>query len=84
MLLGESNGPRGMDNSDDTMATVAQYQRIFQMLLGESNGPRGMDNSDDTMATVAQFVEQLHANMCSPQERESITISLLGLARSRK
>ncbi|XXG60675.1 hypothetical protein AAC387_Pa04g2519 [Persea americana] len=50
----------------------------------ESNGPGGMDNSDETMATVAQFVEQLHANMSLPQERESIMASLLGLARSRK
>lgn len=50
----------------------------------ESNGAAGLDDPDSTMATVAQFVEQLHANVSSPQERDSITANLLDLARSRK
>lgn len=36
------------------------------------------------MATVAHFLEQLHAKMSSPHEKELITARLLGMARSRK
>ncbi|XP_077214224.1 CELLULOSE SYNTHASE INTERACTIVE 3 [Tasmannia lanceolata] len=50
----------------------------------ESNGAPEMDDPDCTMATVAHFVEQLHANMSSPHEKELITARLLGIARARK
>jgi HEAT repeat protein len=43
-----------------------------------------MDDPEDTMATVAHFVEQLHANMSSQNEKELITARLLGIARARK
>ncbi|XP_058097491.1 protein CELLULOSE SYNTHASE INTERACTIVE 3 isoform X2 [Magnolia sinica] len=43
-----------------------------------------MDDPDSTMATIAHFIEQLHANISSPNEREPVTAHLLGLARSRK
>ena len=43
-----------------------------------------MDDPDKTMDTVAHFVEQLHANMSSPHEKELITARLLGIARARK
>jgi TolB-like protein len=43
-----------------------------------------MDDPEDTMATVARFVEQLHANMSSQNEKELITARLLGIARARK
>ncbi|KAJ0025910.1 hypothetical protein Pint_08140 [Pistacia integerrima] len=49
-----------------------------------SNGTEGMDDPDSTMSMVAQFIEQLHANMSSPQEKELITARVLGIARSRK
>uniref|UniRef100_A0A5B6ZP72 C2 domain-containing protein n=1 Tax=Davidia involucrata TaxID=16924 RepID=A0A5B6ZP72_DAVIN len=50
----------------------------------ESNGTREMDDPESTMATVAHFVEQLHANMSSPHEKELVTARLLGIARVRK
>lgn len=43
-----------------------------------------MDDPENTMARVAHFVEQLHANMSSPQEKELITARLLGITRARK
>ncbi|OVA07391.1 C2 calcium-dependent membrane targeting [Macleaya cordata] len=43
-----------------------------------------MDDPESTMARVAHFVEQLHANMSSPHEKELITARLLGIARARK
>ncbi|KAG1369926.1 protein CELLULOSE SYNTHASE INTERACTIVE 3 [Cocos nucifera] len=52
--------------------------------LRESNGGEAMDDSDCTMDTVARFLEQLHANMSSPSEKELITARLLAIARSRK
>jgi len=42
------------------------------------------DDEESTMATVAQLIEQLHANMSSPHEKELITARLLGIARKRK
>lgn len=50
----------------------------------ESNGISGMDDPENTMSRVAHFVEQLHANMSSPHEKELITARLLGIARARK
>ncbi|KAH7835670.1 hypothetical protein Vadar_028582 [Vaccinium darrowii] len=50
----------------------------------DSNGTAGMDDPEKTMATVAHFLEQLHAKMSSPHEKELITARLLGMARSRK
>ncbi|CBI18996.3 unnamed protein product, partial [Vitis vinifera] len=50
----------------------------------ESNGISGMDDPESTMSRVAHFVEQLHANMSSPHEKELITARLLGIARARK
>ncbi|XP_057973272.1 protein CELLULOSE SYNTHASE INTERACTIVE 3 [Malania oleifera] len=50
----------------------------------ESNGATGMDDPETTMATVANFIEQLHANMSSPHEKELITTRLLGIVRARK
>ncbi|XP_054798801.1 protein CELLULOSE SYNTHASE INTERACTIVE 3 [Prosopis cineraria] len=43
-----------------------------------------MDDPESTMTTVANFVEQLHANLSSPLEKEFITARLLGIARARK
>ena len=43
-----------------------------------------MDEPDDTVATVARFIEQLHAHMSSPSEKELITARVLGIARARK
>ena len=43
-----------------------------------------MDDPENTMSRVAHFVEQLHANMSSPHEKELITARLLGIARARK
>ncbi|KAL7246230.1 hypothetical protein ACSBR2_001372 [Camellia fascicularis] len=50
----------------------------------DSNGPTEMCDSEETMATVARFIEQLHANMSSPHEKELVTFRLLGIARARK
>lgn len=44
----------------------------------------GMDDPESTMATVANFLEQLHANMSSPLEKELITARLLSVAKRRK
>ncbi|KAG4954346.1 hypothetical protein JHK87_039940 [Glycine soja] len=52
--------------------------------IGEFNEATGMDDPESTMATVANFVEQLHANLSSPVEKEIITAHLLGMARRRK
>lgn len=43
-----------------------------------------MDDAESTMGSVANFLEQLHANMSSPLEKELITAQLLGVARRRK
>ncbi|XP_062098801.1 protein CELLULOSE SYNTHASE INTERACTIVE 3 [Humulus lupulus] len=43
-----------------------------------------MDDAEAIMATVAQFVEQLHASVSSPHEKELITAKLLDIARTRK
>ncbi|XP_024020740.1 protein CELLULOSE SYNTHASE INTERACTIVE 3 [Morus notabilis] len=51
---------------------------------GDSNGTGEMDDAESTMTTVAQFVEQLHANISSPSEKELITARLLGIATARK
>ncbi|KAK2995679.1 hypothetical protein RJ640_006139 [Escallonia rubra] len=50
----------------------------------ESNGSSAMDDPESTMSRVAHFVEQLHANMSSPHEKELITARLLAIARARK
>ncbi|WJX10223.1 Protein CELLULOSE SYNTHASE INTERACTIVE 3 [Trifolium repens] len=50
----------------------------------EYNEETGMDDPEFTMATVANFLEQLHANMSSPHEKELITGRLLGVSRRRK
>ncbi|KAG4969417.1 hypothetical protein JHK85_035838 [Glycine max] len=50
----------------------------------EFNEATGMDDPESTMAKVANFVEQLHANLSSPVEKETITARLLGIARRRK
>ncbi|PON94615.1 Coatomer beta subunit [Trema orientale] len=50
----------------------------------ELEGTTEMDDAESIMATVAQFVEQLHASMSSPHEKELITARLLGIARARK
>ncbi|XVE95518.1 hypothetical protein REPUB_Repub02eG0104300 [Reevesia pubescens] len=50
----------------------------------ESYGTIGVGDPDDTVATVARFIEQLHANMSSPSEKELITARVLAIARARK
>ncbi|XP_012450505.1 protein CELLULOSE SYNTHASE INTERACTIVE 3 [Gossypium raimondii] len=50
----------------------------------ESYGITAADDLDDTVGTVARFIEQLHANMSSPSEKELITAQMLGIARARK
>ncbi|KAK7385160.1 hypothetical protein VNO78_30872 [Psophocarpus tetragonolobus] len=62
-----------------------QRQSIYSTSQpGEFNEATGMDDPESTMATVANFVEQLHANLSSPVEKEIITARLLGIARRRK
>lgn len=43
-----------------------------------------MVDPENTMATIARSVEQLHANLSSPHEKDLITARLLGLAREKK
>lgn len=43
-----------------------------------------MEDEESTMATVAHFIEQLHASMSSPSEKELITARLLGIAKTKK
>ncbi|KAM7459770.1 hypothetical protein LguiA_036247 [Lonicera macranthoides] len=54
------------------------------MALLESNGTTEMDDPESTMSRVALLVEQLHANVSSPHEKELITTRLLGITRARK
>ncbi|KAK7320986.1 hypothetical protein VNO77_31004 [Canavalia gladiata] len=62
-----------------------QRQSIYSATQpGEFNEATGMDDPESTMATVANFVEQLHANLSSPHEKELITARLLGIAKRRK
>ncbi|KAG4958411.1 hypothetical protein AAZX31_13G017200 [Glycine max] len=62
-----------------------QRQSIYSASQpGEFNEATGMDDPESTMAKVANFVEQLHANLSSPVEKETITARLLGIARRRK
>ncbi|KAI9113082.1 hypothetical protein K1719_015607 [Acacia pycnantha] len=50
----------------------------------ETKAAKEMDDPESTMTTVANFVEQLHAYLSSPLEKEFITARLLGIARTRK
>ncbi|XP_052189037.1 protein CELLULOSE SYNTHASE INTERACTIVE 3 [Diospyros lotus] len=50
----------------------------------DSNGRADMDDPEKAMATVARLIEQLHAKMSSPHEKELTTARLLGIAKSRK
>ncbi|KAK8951725.1 hypothetical protein KSP39_PZI003529 [Platanthera zijinensis] len=50
----------------------------------ESDRGDMMDDPESTMAMVALLLEQLHASMPSPSEKELITARLLSIARSRK
>ncbi|GAB2209714.1 hypothetical protein Drorol1_Dr00026937 [Drosera rotundifolia] len=50
----------------------------------EPNGTNETDEAERTIATVAKYIEQLHANMSSPHEKELITARLLGIAKARK
>nr|CAD1842040.1 unnamed protein product [Ananas comosus var. bracteatus] len=50
----------------------------------ETNGSAETDDSESAMATVAHLLEQLHASMSSPLEKELITARLLALARAKK
>lgn len=43
-----------------------------------------MDDAESMMTTVAHFVEQLHAKMSSPPEKELTTARLLSIARAKK
>ncbi|XP_021896477.1 protein CELLULOSE SYNTHASE INTERACTIVE 3 isoform X2 [Carica papaya] len=49
-----------------------------------SNGTKAMDDPEKEMATVARLIEQLHAKISSPQEKELTTARLLGIARGKK
>ncbi|XP_057533328.1 protein CELLULOSE SYNTHASE INTERACTIVE 3 isoform X1 [Amaranthus tricolor] len=49
----------------------------------ESNGGEQLDE-ESTMATVARLIEQLHANVSSPHEKELITARLLSIARKNR
>ncbi|KAK4481310.1 hypothetical protein RD792_012195 [Penstemon davidsonii] len=53
-------------------------------IFRESNGTTEMDDPEKTMSRVVQLVEQLHANVSSPHERELTTARLLGMAKARK
>ncbi|KAL5982783.1 Protein CELLULOSE SYNTHASE INTERACTIVE 3 [Asimina triloba] len=74
--------PEGAEIQKFNRSLVISAELVQQFM--ESSDSGGMDDPDSTMATIAHFIEQLHANMSSPNERESITAHLLGLARSRK
>lgn len=50
----------------------------------DSHETAAMEDPESTMATVAHFVEQLHANMSSPHEKELVTTRLLAVIRARK
>ncbi|KAL0917706.1 hypothetical protein M5K25_012787 [Dendrobium thyrsiflorum] len=50
----------------------------------EFDGGATMDGSESTMATLAGLLEQLHAGVSSPPEKEIITARLLSIARARK
>ncbi|XP_058089921.1 protein CELLULOSE SYNTHASE INTERACTIVE 3-like [Magnolia sinica] len=60
--------------------------RLFSSisLPRDPNAAAALDDPECTMATVAHFIEQLHANMSSPHEKELITMRLLGITKSRK
>ncbi|KAK9154646.1 hypothetical protein Sjap_002126 [Stephania japonica] len=64
-----SPGPRGRSSSSSSR---------------ESNGIEAMEDPESTMSRVAHFIEQLHANMSSPAEKELTTARLLGISRARK
>ncbi|KVH21214.1 Armadillo [Cynara cardunculus var. scolymus] len=49
-----------------------------------SNESNNMDDAESTMSMVAQFIEQLHGNMSSPQEKELTTARLLGISKAQK
>jgi len=59
---------------------AVKYPITYREFIEET----GMDDPESTMATVANFLEQLHANMSSPLEKELITARLLSVAKKRK
>ncbi|XP_020598358.1 protein CELLULOSE SYNTHASE INTERACTIVE 3 [Phalaenopsis equestris] len=50
----------------------------------DSDGGNTMDCPESTMANVAFLLEQLHAGMSSPTEKDMITAQLLSIARAQK
>lgn len=71
-----------MSKSDSTEPQEHEFSSTSQPR--ESNGTAGMDDPESTMSTVAKFLEQLHANISSPQERELITTRILSIAKAKK
>ncbi|KAL5559649.1 hypothetical protein UlMin_035860 [Ulmus minor] len=49
----------------------------------DSDGKAAVDDAESIMAIVAQFLEQLHANVSSPNEKELITAQLLDVAQAK-
>ncbi|GAB2289839.1 Protein CELLULOSE SYNTHASE INTERACTIVE 3 [Dionaea muscipula] len=66
--------------------SLEQRRRVSSStsLSREPNGANETDDTEKTMDTVAKYIEQLHANMSSPHEKELITARLLGIAKARK
>lgn len=50
----------------------------------KSDGSTNLDDPDGIISRVANLLEQLHAKISSPQEKELITTRLLGITRARK
>lgn len=48
------------------------------------DGSTNLDDPDGIISRVANLLEQLHAKISSPQEKELITTRLLGITRARK
>ncbi|KAF7816836.1 Protein CELLULOSE SYNTHASE INTERACTIVE 3 [Senna tora] len=56
----------------------------LQDIFIKFNEATGMEDTESTMSTVANFIEQLHANMSSPLEKELITAHLVGIVKAKK
>ncbi|XP_078446023.1 CELLULOSE SYNTHASE INTERACTIVE 3 [Wolffia australiana] len=67
------------------LSTSPSISRSSSIPSRESHETATMEEDhESTMATVAHFVEQLHGNMSSPNDKELVTTNLLAVIKEKK
>eukprot|EP01018_Ginkgo_biloba_P019292 Gb_18151 [translate_table: standard] len=73
-----------MQTSNSPKCEVQTSQSASVARSRDWNGATAMEDPDGIWASVAQFIEQLHTNLCTSNEKELVTKQLFDLAKSRK